>query len=404
MVAQPGRLVGEQPERGRVRLREAEAREADELVVDLVRQRRATPFAGRALDEAVAVGLERGLAPLAAHRPAQPLGLAHREPRERHRHVEHLVLEDDDAERRAERLLEQRMVGRRDVRRVLAQLLAALDVGVDRLALDRPRPHERDLDGHDVVEVLGPRAQDDSASARGSRSGSRRRVGLLDLRVDVAGRRAGCARGRSARRAACAIWSTQSSTAESIPRPSRSILRKPASAQESLSHWHICRPAIAARHHRDELDERARRDHHPARVLRDVARQARDLAAELRERAPARRGEPSLELRAAARAPRPRASRSSRRRRARAARARRTGGRAPCRGRGSRRASGRWRSWPRAPRARGRSARSRATISFSRMSRGKSRSMSGTESSSRLRKRPSERSAATGSTCERPVR
>ena len=43
-----------------------------------------------------------------------------------------------------------------------------------------------------------------------------------------------------------AIRSTHSSTAESIPSPSRSIFRKPASAHESLSHWHICRPAIAA--------------------------------------------------------------------------------------------------------------------------------------------------------------
>ena len=100
VVAQPGRLVGEQPERGRVRLREAEAREGDELVVDLVRERVGDALAGRALDEAVAVGLERGLAPLAAHRPPQPLGLPHREPRQRHRHVQHLVLEDDDAERR----------------------------------------------------------------------------------------------------------------------------------------------------------------------------------------------------------------------------------------------------------------------------------------------------------------
>ena len=43
-----------------------------------------------------------------------------------------------------------------------------------------------------------------------------------------------------------AISSTQRSTAESIPSPSRSIFRKPASAQESLSHWAICLPSIAA--------------------------------------------------------------------------------------------------------------------------------------------------------------
>ena len=44
--------------------------------------------------------------------------------------------------------------------------------------------------------------------------------------------------------------------------------------------------------HGDELDERAGGDDHPARVLRDVAREARDLAREPGERAPA----PRLEL------------------------------------------------------------------------------------------------------------
>ena len=52
VVAQPRRLVREQPERGRVRLREAEAREADELVVDHVRGRLVDALPERALDEA----------------------------------------------------------------------------------------------------------------------------------------------------------------------------------------------------------------------------------------------------------------------------------------------------------------------------------------------------------------
>ena len=43
-----------------------------------------------------------------------------------------------------------------------------------------------------------------------------------------------------------AISSMQRSTADSIPSPSRSILRKPASPQESLSHWTIWRPSIEA--------------------------------------------------------------------------------------------------------------------------------------------------------------
>ena len=76
VVAQPGRLVREQAERGRVRLREAEAREADELVVDDVRGLLVDAVRARALEEALAVGLERRLAALAAHRAPQPLRLA----------------------------------------------------------------------------------------------------------------------------------------------------------------------------------------------------------------------------------------------------------------------------------------------------------------------------------------
>ncbi len=43
-----------------------------------------------------------------------------------------------------------------------------------------------------------------------------------------------------------AISSIVRSTADSIPSPSRSIFRKPASAHESLSHWTSWRPSIAA--------------------------------------------------------------------------------------------------------------------------------------------------------------
>ncbi len=116
------------------------------------------PVAEAALDEARPEGLDRLLAPLAAHRAAQPFGLPHAEARGRHRDVEHLVLEDDDAERFPERLAQRLVLDRVDEARVVAQPLAALDVRMDGLALDRPRPDERDLDGQ-VVEVLGTRAQ-----------------------------------------------------------------------------------------------------------------------------------------------------------------------------------------------------------------------------------------------------
>ena len=67
-------------------------------------------------------------------------------------------------------------------------------------------------------------------------------------------------------------------------------MRKPASAHESLSHWQICRPSIAAAGP-GRAHERPCRDDHSAWVLREVPRQAADLAAQLGEGPPSRRAE-----------------------------------------------------------------------------------------------------------------
>ena len=113
VVPQPGGLVREQPERSGVRLREAEARERDELVVDHVCELLVDAVGERAVDEPCPVRLERCEAPLAAHRTPQPFRLADGEAREMDRDVEHLILEDDDAERLAQRLAQQLVVGGR---------------------------------------------------------------------------------------------------------------------------------------------------------------------------------------------------------------------------------------------------------------------------------------------------
>src|SRR5437764_381629 len=142
-----------------MRLRKTEAGKADELVVDKLCDLLIDALLLRPLDEAAAVRLQRIVTALAAHRTSQSFGLPHAEARERDRDLEHLVLEDDDAERRAQALRERRVVDRRDERWILAQLLAMRDVRMHGLALDRARSHERDLH-RQVVEVLRPRAQE----------------------------------------------------------------------------------------------------------------------------------------------------------------------------------------------------------------------------------------------------
>ena len=241
----------------------------------------------RALDEARAERLERLRGPLAAHRAAQSFGLPRAEAGERHRHVQHLLLEDDRAVRLAERLLEQRMVVRRPERRVGAQQLAVLDVRVHGLSLDRARAHERDLH-REVLEVLGPRAEEalhlrtafDLERADG--------VGALDLLVD---RRVLEIDAREVDRLvvhACDLAHALFDGAEH-PEPEQVDLHEACVRARVLVPLAELPPFHRGRLHRDELDERPRGDDHPARMLRDVPRQARDLGAALDERAPARR-------------------------------------------------------------------------------------------------------------------
>jgi hypothetical protein len=84
------------------------------------------------------------------HHPPQPLGLAGAKAGKRHRHLDHLVLEDDGAERVFEHRLQARMVVGDLEGGVGAQALQPGDVGVDRAALDRPGTDDRHLDGEIV--------------------------------------------------------------------------------------------------------------------------------------------------------------------------------------------------------------------------------------------------------------
>ena len=289
VVPQPRRLVREQPERRRVRLREAEARERDELVVQLVRLLLRDALLPRAGDEPLAPRLERRDRALARHRAPQPFRLADREPREVDGDVEHLILEDDHAERLAQRLLEQRMVGRRAKRRVVAELLPPLDVRVHGAALDRPRPHERDLH-RDVVNRLRPRAEDDLHLRAALDLEAADGVGALDLRehVLVVERRA-----RQVDLLAPVLGDEVDALLDrrQHPEPEQVDLEEAGVGARVLVPLAHLPPLHRRGLDGDELDERARRDDHPAGVLGDVPRQAGDLGAERAEHAPAPRGE-----------------------------------------------------------------------------------------------------------------
>ena len=183
--------------------------------------------------------------------------------------------------------LERRVLVGHLVARVGAQRLAALDVRMHRAADDRPGPHQRHLHG-EVVERLRPRALQHLHLRARLDLEHAGRLRLLDLRVDLLSSNG--IRDRSIRSPRTrAISSTQRSTADSIPSPSRSIFRKPASPQDSLSHCTIWRPSIEAGWIGHEVDQRLGRDDHPARVLRHVPRQPARLARQPHERIPARR-------------------------------------------------------------------------------------------------------------------
>ena len=271
-----------------MRLREAEAGEADELVVDHVRRLLVDSVAEAALDEARAERLDRLLGALAAHRAAEPFCLPHAEARGGHGDVEHLVLEDDGAEGLAERLADRLVLDRVDVARVVAEALPTLDVGVDGLPLDRPGPDERDLDG-EVVEVLGLRAQQalhlgpalDLEEADG--------VGGLDLGVDggVVERDAGEVDrlGMEARDQVDGLLDGgEHPEAEQVDLEEAGI---GAGVLVPLADLAACHRGGLDR---DEVDQRPGGDHHPAGVLGEVAREPGDLVGELSERGPAGAG------------------------------------------------------------------------------------------------------------------
>ena len=159
-------------------------------------------------------------------------------------------------------------------------------------ALDRPRAHQRHLDDH-VVEGLGEAAGQhlhlrpalDLEHAGGLGGPDRLEGGLVVERdpreVDVLAARLGD-------RLDAALDRRQH------PEPEQVDLQKARVRARVLVPLDDLAPLHRRRLHRADVDQRPGREHHPARVLGEVARQPPGLAGEAREPAPARGARPRL--------------------------------------------------------------------------------------------------------------
>ncbi len=371
---QPRRLVGEQPERRPVCLGKAEAREALDHREHPLGHVLADPVhAPCPRHEPLVVGLDRRLRALAAHRPPQSLGLAGREAGEGDRHLEHLVLEDDRAQRLAQHRLERGVLVGDLVVGLDAHALAPRDVGVDRAALDGPGPHDRHLD-RDVLKRLGPRAVKrlhlgaalDLEDAGGLRA--------LDAFVCRRHRRRGSVERsmRSPRGAGDQL--DRALHGREHPQPQQVDLQEARVRAGVLVPLDDLPPLHRGGDDRAAVDQRPGGDDHPARVLGEVAGKPVGLCGQARQPRPAaprataaravgavrpgllRRGR----HRRPPRCPWPPRARPSPRSPAPPARSRSAAAPGPCRAHGSRRGRGRWETPPPAPSGPGRSGRARA--------------------------------------------
>ncbi len=273
-----------------MRLRKAEAGEAAHLLEDPLGELPLDPPLDRAGDEALAVGVQRRLRAAAAHRPPQPLGLARGEPGHRHRHLDHLVLEDDRPERVGEDRLQARMLVGHLVAGVLAQQPAALEVGMHGAALDRPRAHQRHLDDH-VVERLRQAARQHlhlGAALDLKHAGGLRRPDRLERRLVVERdpRQVDALSARRGDRLDAALDRREH------PEPEQVDLEKARVRARVLVPLDDLAPFHRGRLHRADVDQRPGREHHPPRVLGEVTRQPPGLAGQPRQAAPARRRGP----------------------------------------------------------------------------------------------------------------
>ena len=206
---------------------------------------RCIAFLDHAADQTRMERAEAALALPGCHRAAQRVGLAGREVGGQDRQLHHLLLEDRHAERALQRTLHF-------VARVVHRLFAAapLQIRMHHAALDRPRPHDGDLD-HQVVEVLRFQARQHAHLRAALDLEHADAVAAAEHLVDrlVLGHLAARAQHLLHRPRRCSFWPTNSSarcTALSMPSASTSTLIRPSVSRSSLSHWITVRLSIAA--------------------------------------------------------------------------------------------------------------------------------------------------------------
>ena len=153
MALQPGGRVDQQGKARRMRFRKAIFAEAEDLVEYLPGEALRIATLVHAVDQAPLERSQTALALPGRHGPAQPVGLAGREARRNDRQLHDLLLENRHAERTLEHLLH-------GLTRIGHGLLAiaAPQVRMHHLALDRSRPHDRHFD-HEIVEILRAQAR-----------------------------------------------------------------------------------------------------------------------------------------------------------------------------------------------------------------------------------------------------
>src|SRR5450759_3319903 len=219
---------------------------------------------------------------VAGHRPPEAIRPARRHAPDRHRDLDDLLLVEDHPKRVLENPLQMWMrIGDR-----LPPLLS-VDVRVNRVALNRPWPDDRDLD-HQIVEAVGPRA--------GKRL--HLRAGLDLEHADGVGGAAHLEHLWVVERQLVEVWPNTVSVFDQLERfgddreraqPEHVHLDQAKVLDIVLVELNDPPPLHRRRFDRHDIDERLSRDQHAAVVDREVTRKIDHLPAQLEELLPALR-------------------------------------------------------------------------------------------------------------------